>query len=146
MMALVNVDLRLGVLWVCSYSQVVDGFWVMNGMFESLAGDAGDDPIGCAVLRARSAAQVQIPMPPREAPSSFLPVLNAAQVRSYLQYLKGVRAVSLEFDVDGVRVIPQRNAGQREGLVPILDAAINVGLVDAVTVGAAVRRALAGSR
>ena len=142
MMALVNVDLRLGVLWVCSYSQVVDGFWIMNGMFESLAGDAGDDQIGCAVLRARRAAQVEIPTPPRSGPSPFLPVLNAARVGSYLQYLKGVRSVSLEFDVEGIRAIPQRNAG-RGGLVPILDAVINVGLVDAVTVGAAVRRALA---
>lgn len=141
-MGLVEVGRRRGMLWVCSYSRTVDGFWVANGILESLDDGVDDVRLGSAVLKAGRASRLGIPTPSVAELSRPAPVVVAAGVRSYGQYLKGLRSVSVQLGADTLRVVPQRNGGAKEGLVPLDDAALDLDSLEANIVGAGVRAAL----
>lgn len=119
MIALVNVYLRRDVYWVCTNSKALAGFWVTDG-FETVELAASDLTLGEAVLRARDAARAGIPNPPRSGPTPFQPVLQAAGVKNWAQFVKGTVACQVEFELDRVIVVPQRRDGpgwsaRREG-------------------------------
>jgi len=140
---LVEVSRRLGVLWVCSYSQTVDGFWVMNGAIESLDDSTADERLGSSVLDMGRVSRLGVPTPTVAELSRPAPVVVAAGLRSYGVYLKGLRSVSVQFGVNSVRVVPQRNGGTKEGLVPIDHASVDLESLEPAIVGAGVRASLA---
>jgi hypothetical protein len=137
--ALVNVYLRRDVYWVCTNSKAVAGFWVTDG-FETVELAASDLSLGEAVLRARNAARAGIPNPPRSGPTPFHPVLQAAGVKTWAQFVKGSVACQIEFEVDSVVVVPQQRDGP--GWSARREGSIGVDVSDAQQLGVAVRRTL----
>jgi hypothetical protein len=138
----VEVGCRRGVIWVCSYSQTIDGLWVMNEELESFDDEVDDVVLGVAVLKAGRASRHGVPTPSVAELSRPAPVVVAAGVKSYAQYLKGLRSVSVEVDAESVRVVPQRNGGPKHGLVPIPDVAVGLDSTEPGVVGAGVRAGL----
>jgi hypothetical protein len=141
--ALVNVYLRRKVYLVCTNSKALAGFWVADG-FEAVEQAASDLHLGEAVLRARDGARAGIPNPSRSGPTPFHPVLQAAGVKTWAQFVRGTVACQVEFELDRVVVVPQRRDGpgwsaRREGSI-VVDGP------DSEQLGVAVRRAFDEAR
>jgi hypothetical protein len=144
MIDLVNVDLRRGSLVVSSYSTTTAGFEVMNGWFVSLGGDVTDEALGGAVREALSHCRHDVPVPPRDS-NPIAPLLEGVGVKSWAQYAKDVKAVSVRSN-DTLTIVPTENRG-RDGFVEISDKTIPLAAgASAAELGKAVRNALAQAR
>ncbi len=137
-----EVSLRRGVLWVCSYDQTVDGFWVMSEVTGPLDADMDDAALGRCVLAARRSSKIGVPTPSVAELSRPAPVVAAAGVKSYAQFIKGLRSVNITFDGTAAEITPLSNLGARGGLVPIVDLVRRVDPLDADEIGGTVRSAL----
>jgi hypothetical protein len=119
----VDVDRRGTEYVVTSYTQKAPGsFWRMNGHFQVVPLSAPASMLGHVILDAIEASNT-LPFPQSNPGTKPIdPVLDALGVRSYAQYMKGTRGVTVRMDDDDVlRITPQRNEGARGGFVPITD-------------------------
>lgn len=141
---LVSVDLRKGEYIVQSYSLCKAGYFIGNVKFERLAETVSDGELGEAVLRAKERSVKGVPNPaPREPLPSLVHLLEELGVRTYAQYVKGTKDVGVEFFSGGiVDIAPHRNAGGKDGFVPIADARGTWNNPDAEELGKAVRAGL----
>lgn len=142
MSGLVELVVRRNQLWVTSYAQTVDGFWVAGDVTGPLAVDLADDELGEAVLDACQRSRQGVPTPTVEELSRPSIVVTATGARSFSDYVRGVRSVNAEFDGDTVTITPTDNRGARGGLVPLVDLALRVTQSDAARLGAAIRAQL----
>jgi hypothetical protein len=113
--AAAHVDARWDRLFVTSWSLDQRGMWRANGWFAELADDAEPATLGDAVFEAlrRSEGLVEAIDEP------LAPVFRAAGVKTWGQYVRGLRSVTV-YRRDGlISVRPQQNLGARQGLTEL---------------------------
>jgi hypothetical protein len=138
----VAVDARADGLYVIGYSLTTAGFHTMSGFLRVLPVDATAVTIGTAVLDGLAAATVTERIPTRPyANPALMDLLNRAGVRTYPQYARGVRQVTVGkasgigqnplHPTGPIIVMPHDNLGPTEGFAALDDEAIEIEEVDA---------------
>lgn len=143
---LVELDLqRDGRVFVQPFSVTVDGPWILNGLPVVLASVEDVGGLGNAVLRALDASyNTVLPARNLRADPPDREFLEWLGVRSYAQYAKGVRAVTVHGFFEGdvhILVTPQSNGGGRAGFEPIVAHRVRLDDWSAQPVGTAVQAA-----
>jgi hypothetical protein len=106
---------------VTSHSLTLDGFWTFNGWVRTMTDQATDTELGSLLLEALGRSEVDVPTPTQTTEKERLaPILQAAGVRRYSDYLLGTKGVVISTD-DDVSVTPMENKGMRGGFVELLD-------------------------
>jgi hypothetical protein len=140
---LVSIDLREQEFIVQSSSKAKLGFWIANGFLERMSEQVPDDVLGECVARAAAESEIGVE---NSSPGVPLPALTKllAEVgaKSYGRYMVDTKAVRAQFFDDGtVTVTPFRNAGSKEGFLPIVESAEDVQAPQVEALGKAVRAA-----
>jgi hypothetical protein len=123
---------------ICTDSLTRDGFYVCDG--PPLRPDPEDvEDLGRAVLSALAASRSNVRTPTRDE-NIFQPILDAAGVgpRKFAQL---ARLVSIEATEGGVRFLPARNLGSKEGFHGRPELAFETPSRQASVVGDALRKA-----
>lgn len=133
-----HVDARRDRLFVTSWSLDRWGMWRANGWSSELEDDAEPATLGDAVFEAlgRSEGLVEATDEP------LAPVFRAAGVKTWGQYVRGLRSVAVDRRDDMISVTPRQNLGARQGLTDLTDERRDLVDPTAEAVGAAVRDAL----
>ncbi len=127
-------------LLVHADSRTQQGVWILDGPCAAIQQDVPDDVLGATVLDALSRSRV-VPHPTTWK-GLFDPVLKAAHARGWRSFVFGTKHVSASLG-ESLTMVPFRNAGAREGFVPIDSASIVLAWpARPADVGAAVREAL----
>jgi hypothetical protein len=136
--AAAHVDARWDRLFVTSWSLDQWGMWCANGWFTELADDAEPATLGDAVFEAlrRSEGLVEATDEP------LAPVFRAAGVKTWGQYIRGLRSVTVDWRDGVISVRPQQNLGARQGLTELSDQRRDLVDPTAEALGAAVRDGL----
>ena len=105
---------RKGVYLFHSQSKTTAGVWLATEPFLRLETNCSSDDRAVAALKALASSKESIPhpMPPV---SRFQPMYELAKVKSWGQFIKGSRLVSIRMDRDKMLVKPYRNKGGKEG-------------------------------
>jgi hypothetical protein len=140
---LVTVDLRQQEFIVQSSSKAKLGFWIANGFLERLSEEVSDDVLGDCVARAAAESVIGVENPePRVPLPALTKLLAEVGVKSYGRYMVGTRSVRVEYFDDGTVILtPFRNAGSKEGFVPIVEAEESLQAPQVEALGKAVRAA-----
>ena len=141
MTARANVDARHDQLIVASYSKSVAGYWVMNGWYRILDREVDDATLGLAVFDALARSDTAAPALPPEGPLPIAPLVAALHLKTYAQYIRGVRSVGIRGN-GAIEITPTRNDGTRRGFTPIESATVTINTPDNRELGHAVRQAL----
>ncbi len=120
----------------------------MNGVYFKVAEEESDLRLG-ELIDAALLQSNEVPAPPstRTGPSPLEPVFQELGVKSYSQYIKGMRVVSVRLDDDErVHVRPDANEGVRGGFVPMPDEFEIQTQHDPLEIARAVRRAFVDAK
>ncbi len=98
--------------FVTSESRTEAGFWIEHDPY-FVCEDVDSQVLAAQVIEALDASKTGVPTPPRDSLGSRLPEL--AGVKSFGAFMRGTVSVDVSRDVDGITVIPMRNAGARGG-------------------------------
>lgn len=137
-----------GRVFIQPYSFTENGFRIGDGLPMVLPDLANSDRLGAALTEALNASN-QRALPARDLRADppdreFLAWLG---VRTYSQYMRGVRSVSLRAIYDqvvaDVTITPSRNAGPGGGFTAIADEQISVMYESPEQLGRAVQEAMA---
>jgi hypothetical protein len=121
-----HVYRRADKYFVCASSKTRDGFWLEDGPAVVLpVGNAAalDDAIRAALARSRSC----IPAP-KDWTAWRSSVLEVARYKRFSAFAKGTALVSIEQGSNGLRAIPHRNGGSKEGYVGLVEQCVALGL------------------
>lgn len=122
---LAHVYRRAGEYFVCASSRTGDGFWLEDGPAVVLpVGDAAalDDAIRAALARSRAGIRA-----PKDWTTWRSSVLEAAGYKRFSTFAKGTALVSIEQSANGLRAIPHRNGGIKEGYVGLVEQCVALG-------------------
>lgn len=133
-------------IFVQASSRTVDGIWVASGPVSYLGDSCSDEELGSCVVCVVNGSVDGI-SPVREWNSLILPVLRAADVKSWAKFVRGTVSVEIEMSCDLVSVILMENLGASGGFEPIPEVAPLKALAcNAEQVGAEVRRGIHQAR
>lgn len=113
----------------------------MNGWYRILQDDVDDVTLGLSVFEGLSHSGTAAPALTSDSPLPIAPVLAALQLKSYAQYIRGVRSVGISAN-GTLEITPKRNEGTRRGFTPIESAALTIHATEDGALGEAVRQAL----
>ena len=138
--------LRDSRVFVHTYTETVDGFRIIDGLPRVLGGIGDSIAVGDAVVAALRASNRR-PLPSRNLrihpPDRDL--LQWLGLRSYGQFMRGVRSVQLIADFDeeigDITVSPLRNGG-KEGFMTIQGGAFTLSFDSPEQLGRAVQQAM----
>jgi hypothetical protein len=134
-----SVDLRGGRVFVNAMSRRPNGVWRVGPSIATLETLPPATELGEG---GQSALVASGEIDPSDT-DPFESVLEAAQVRSWSQYVKGLRSVQVDGDGDGITITRMRNLGVRHGLVPETDSTLRLADPSREELGKAVLAALA---
>jgi hypothetical protein len=137
---LAEVAMRNGYFFISSYSQTTDGFWTRNNDILTCTVTSSEDYLGEVVLATLTHSRVNIATPPQQSRRPD-PLLKAAGVGSYSEFMKRTRIVQVERTNDQLTVTPTRNLGSREGFAPLDHKQLTVTIENPRVVGNAILRA-----
>lgn len=145
----VSVELqRAGRVFVQPYTQTLEGASIADGLPTVIASIEDAEVLGAAVVHALGVSNRR-PLPPRDLRvdppgREFLEWLG---LRSYVQYAKGVRTVSVRATysdrIGEVVLTPERNEGRRGGFTPIVEDRSTLSFESPEQLGRAVQEAMA---
>jgi len=133
-----SVDARGSSVFVIPISKDPDGIGWFSEPVRTLDERASAEALGAAV---REALGLSLTVASRGT-DSLGPTLRAAGVRSWAQYVKGLRSVHVAREGDEITVMPQENRGARHGLAGLTDQTETLESPSSEALGTAVKRAL----
>lgn len=136
--ARVNVDWRRGRTFVVEMSERPTGVWEVASVGELPLG-ADQEDLGAAVrdVLTRRGAELEGPYDER-----FEELLRIAGVRSWSEYVAGLRSVEISREGETFIVVARENRGAREGLAARGESAQRLEAPSPAALGEAVARAL----
>jgi hypothetical protein len=106
-----TLDLRGARLIIGSYSRTTAGFYIANDWVETLQGDAAAESVGEAIIRALAQSEADVPVPDWRTSTVGRSKLDAAGVRGWPTFHKGLREVNVRRDEAGYLLTPMHNKG-----------------------------------
>lgn len=118
------IYVRRGRVFIVTYSQTVDGFWIEDEPW--FQRDEFDPDAAAALLwEALDGTRLGVPTPPRDSLGSMLPEL--AGVKTYGAFMKGTASVDVSLcEAGSLAVTPMRNGGASAGFEPMVESAIEL--------------------
>jgi hypothetical protein len=142
MMQMASIYERDGKWYVRPKGYTVTGLWIGTSPLIELDARDTRDRKGEAVLGALSASQHGIPTP-SDGNTVAVPLLEAAKVRSWSEFMKKARSVHVEREGERLKVMPYRKRDRTGAQEGIPDEAVELPITaSAKEVGAAVEEAL----
>ena len=128
-----------------AFSRTTAGIAMGAGPRIKLSNNAVRDELGNAVLTALEGSTTGVPHPmPKESAKSFQPMLDLACVKNWAAFSRGAANVDITLKDERLEFEPWRNAGAREGFVPIPNAQIVLPAnASADEIGEALQKAMA---
>jgi len=142
MMEMASIYQRDGKWYVQSTSRTITGLWIATPPVVQVEARESRERKGEAVLQALNASQHGIPTP-SDGNSVAVPLLTAAKVRSWSEFMKKARSVHVEREGERLKVMPYRKTDYTGAQQGIPDEAVELPVsAPAEEVGAAVEEAL----
>jgi hypothetical protein len=124
MSKLAGIYERKGKLFISAFHKTEAGFWV--GADETAVVSIENiNAISEAVTSVLADSKEGVPTPARDFDPTASLLLKAG-VASWNTFAKSAKSVSVELDNGTFEIIPEKNKGSREGVVPMLDKAVKL--------------------
>jgi hypothetical protein len=121
----VQVYLKRGTLYFCPYSQTSDGVWVSQDLSGSLGAASTHVDKGAALRLALTLSTSPIPPPPTWSGLNKN-LFAAAGVKSWTQFTKSSKAVSVELSEREICFVPQRYMEASRGFEEIISGTVKL--------------------
>jgi hypothetical protein len=116
---------RNGVLYFHSQSRTTAGVWIATSPFLRIEPDGSPARKGEAAVEALRASQDGVPHPTNWN-GLLTPLLELAGVKSWSTFMKGAKSLGLEVEGDGLKMVPTRNLGPKEGFEAVPEQTVEI--------------------